>query len=287
LITVTAANKIPYFGSVYVIPTEGPFIAAASLVIHDENGNGQINPTETIDLGVWAKNVGYAWAFYTDGVLLVSDDYVTIQSNRSQYGHIRPGHSRYSNPPYQFRVAEDCPDNHLITFTLEFTDRYQRTWTSFPSVRVSAPELLSVSVDVLNDDNGNGALEPGETADLIVTIRNVGGATATNARSALTTESPYVTVDVPTALFGDIAPGATADNAASPFKVTAHSEAPYLGEAAFAQHVQAGIYETTFDFDLRLGVFVPADGEEDQALIAARKHRRPRGGAQPPLRRAI
>ncbi|GAI87087.1 unnamed protein product [marine sediment metagenome] len=134
-----------------------------------------INPGETIDYGIYGKNVGTSTAFSIYGLLSESDPYVILTTDSSWYGNILADDSLLSDPYYQFTVANDCPNNHAISFTLEFHDTYDSIWTSNPSIIVYAPVLTFEQVSVVNDNNGNGILDPGEDADLIVTIENEGG----------------------------------------------------------------------------------------------------------------
>ncbi|MBD3165632.1 hypothetical protein GF324_03475 [bacterium] len=78
-----------------------------------------------------------------------------------------------------------------------------------------------VGVDSWTLDAGaDGMLNPGETADLVVTLANTGTSNQSNVSAVLSSNSPNVTVDQGSASFGAINAGATADNASAPFTVT-------------------------------------------------------------------
>lgn len=76
------------------------------------------------------------------------------------------------------------------------------------------------------DYGGNGVLDPGETADLIVTLKNVGGADANNVAAILSTNDIYITINDNSGTYGNILAGGTADNAADPYNVTAAPDTP-------------------------------------------------------------
>ncbi len=261
MVTVTAGNKIPHMSSILVTPASGPYVVARWNVVLDLSGNnnGIVNPGEAIDLGIWAKNMGLQTAYSVDGELATSDLFVSMANSKSKYGNIRAVDSSLSKPYYTFSVAENCPNDHTIEFTLEFTDRHNNTWTSRPKLKVYIPILIYDGVNVVNDENSNGALEPGETADLLVLLKNKGGDTAEHVKSLLTSSSPYITINSPTSFYGDIEPGATADNAAHPFNVTASSEALYLTEVDFSLLVVSDLTIDTLDFTMNLGHSVPTD----------------------------
>lgn len=62
------------------------------------------------------------------------------------------------------------------------------------------------------DGNDNGALEPGETANLTYTLRNASRRTSHDVKATLASDSPGVTVLENEASFGDIAPQEQASN---------------------------------------------------------------------------
>jgi len=69
--------------------------------------------------------------------------------------------------------------------------------------------LATMAVDDAAAGNSNGAAEPGETIDLVVTVRNISGIAATNIVGTMTTTHPGVTVVRGTQDFATIGAGAT------------------------------------------------------------------------------
>jgi hypothetical protein len=134
-----------------------------------------------------------------------------------------------------------------------FHDDNANTWTSYPSVTVYAPVLTYQEVSVVDDDNGNGILDPGETADLVVTLENEGGAVAENVNSSLMTLSADITINDGDASFGFIDPGMTANNASDPYNVTADSSIPTGTVIDFELEVVSGVYVDTLQFNLVVG----------------------------------
>ncbi|UCG30630.1 MAG: hypothetical protein JSV53_01775, partial [candidate division WOR-3 bacterium] len=209
-VTVTKHDYIPHEGDAMVIAPSGPYVTAGSTIINDGN-NGQANPGETVQLGVWAKNLGVATAYSVYGLISEADPYISLGTDSSWYSNIAPSDSSLSAPYYSFDVANNCPDGHVINFTLDFTDNVDTTWTCDVNVTVYAP-LLVYQEYAVSGGNGNGILEPGETVDLAITLENEGGAAASNVTSTLTTASSWVTVNDGTGNFGTIAAGGTASN---------------------------------------------------------------------------
>jgi hypothetical protein len=80
--------------------------------------------------------------------------------------------------------------------------------------------------------NGNGVLEPGETAGVTVTVRNEGAGTAFAANATMSTVAPGTLVHDETAAFPDVAAGATA-SATSEITVTLPSDVDCAGTVVF------------------------------------------------------
>jgi hypothetical protein len=114
------------------------------------------------------------------------------------------------------------------------------------------PNLVIESVQVTGG-NGNGVLEPGETADLVVSIRNTGSASASNVNSTLTTSSSYITINDGSYGFGTIGVNAIANNSSDPYTVTASSSTPVGATVSFDIDIVAGSYSTTLPFNLQIG----------------------------------
>ena len=247
-ITVTAYNKVPHMDSIPIVSPTGPYIVLSSTVLN-AGANGQANPGETVDLGVWAENVGVSTANGIYGMLSTTDPYVSLVIDSSWYGNIPANDSAISNPYYQFNIANDCPDNHAIGFDLEFHDINDTIWMSHPGVVVYAPVLTYQSVSVV----GSGIIDPGATADIFITIQNEGGASAENVTSVLTAASPYITINDNLGNFGTIPAGDTANNSADPYNITASSSTPTGTIVDFQAIVTSGVYTDTLEFSLVIG----------------------------------
>ncbi|MCD4744892.1 MAG: hypothetical protein K8R58_01170, partial [Bacteroidales bacterium] len=85
-------------------------------------------------------------------------------------------------------------------------------YIKFPPINTSA--ILSVGNLVIDDTgggNGNGFLDPGETADIIISSINTGLSTAENANAQISSVSCFITINSASANLGDILPMQTVD----------------------------------------------------------------------------
>ncbi|TET19708.1 MAG: T9SS type A sorting domain-containing protein, partial [Candidatus Cloacimonadota bacterium] len=113
-----------------------------------------------------------------------------------------------------------------------------------------------ISDRVLNDDNNNGIWDPGEYAELIVTLSNGGSVDASNVQAVLraTTNSQYVDISDSTSAYGTISAGGSVNNASDPFKMTADAGTPNGTVIGFTLHVTAdGGYSWDYNFTYAVG----------------------------------
>ncbi len=97
--------------------------------------------------------------------------------------------------------------------------------------------------------NNNGLMEPGETGKMTVTIKNVGGADATNTVGTLVSFDNFVTISNATHNFGTLPPQGTANNNSSPFDLVIHNLTPQGHTAKVGLVLHADGQHDSLDFD--------------------------------------
>jgi subtilisin family serine protease len=91
----------------------------------------------------------------------------------------------------------------------------------------TGPVLKLISTQVIDSTgNNNGAMDPGETAKLLATLRNTGGAACNTVSGKFRSYDSRLTVTDSMGSWGNIAPGASATNAANPFTLHADAAIP-------------------------------------------------------------
>ena len=213
---------------VTVIPNSGAYVVYNSSTINDENGNnnGQADYNESILLTTEMKNVGTVQADNVTVTLSSEDSYVTITDATEDFGNIAGGATVSIENAFAFDIAAGIPDQHVILFNLEAEGEGKDTWASSFSITANAPalELDNYLINDANGGNNNGILDPGETADIIVTAINNGGADAYEVNSTLSSSDPYITVNTTTPQeIGNLSAGATGN---ATFSITADAGTP-------------------------------------------------------------
>ncbi|MEO0185860.1 MAG: C25 family cysteine peptidase, partial [candidate division WOR-3 bacterium] len=224
-ITVTAKNYYPFEGTIQVQTSTYAYVMYLKSTISDPspggNNDGILNPGESVEIPLWVKNYGSVQANSVTGRLRETDPYITLSDTIKTFGNIPANDSAYTGSNgYNLQVANNCPNGYGFTLTLVCKDNVDSTWTSQFGLMVYAPVLTYQSVAVVGG-NGNGLLDPGETANLVVTIKNEGGASAANITGVLMENSPYITVSDANGSWGTLAPGATGNNSGDVFTVSA------------------------------------------------------------------
>jgi hypothetical protein len=114
-----------------------------------------------------------------------------------------------------------------------------------PSLAVHLSPIYDPYVDIadrtFSESNGNETWEPGEYAEISVTLLNGGNATANNVQATLraTVNGQHVSISDSVSSFGTITAGNTANNTSDPFKMTALAGAPSGAEIGFTLHITA------------------------------------------------
>ncbi len=230
-VIVTAQNRVPYIGTVQVIAPSGPYVIYQSHAINDASGNGDglIDFGESIVLGLQLQNVGPDDAQDVVATLSAEDSYITITDDSENYGSIAGNFGNVNiADAFAFNVSPLTPDGHKVTFTVTANGTEKDTWESSFTVTVHAPNVVYVSFAVSDPTgNNNGMIDPGETANVVVTVQNNGTGTAFNTTATISELDNYLTISDANGTFGTIAAnGGTASNSGDVFTVSAAANTP-------------------------------------------------------------
>lgn len=229
-LTIMSFNKQTYINEeIQVIPPDGPYVVFDQFEIDDSEGNNnnQADYNETITLNLSLKNVGIEKAENVSAVVTTDSEYVTITSNEAFWGEIDQDNNMMLEAAYTLEIADSIPDNHNVMFSLEITgqdeEEEDKLWESGFAFRIYSP-LFNISEYVLDDSagNDNGMLDAGETADLVVSFINTGGAPAMAPVAHMLASNPYLTIEEDVNEPGIILAGDTVDIA---YTVHAHASA--------------------------------------------------------------
>ncbi len=223
-VTVTGRNLLPYLGAALTIAPSTPYCTYLRSTVDDSLGGNNdkiINPGETIELPVWIKNWGSVSAVSVRATLRSSDPQINITDSVKNFGTILPGDSAFTGTDgFNFTVAPGCTNRYPLRFNLECRDQADSVWRSNFTLFVGTPVIIYATREI-NDSppvgNGNGRLDRGETAQLFLTIRNIGLGHGYDVTGIVRSADPRLQILDSLAQFGFIPKDSFGTNSADPF----------------------------------------------------------------------
>ncbi len=217
-LTVTKPDYIPHLGSFTVQSTGGVAYAEMTIDDSDGNNNGAANSGETVGLFVNLHNYSGSSAPNVSAEISTEDVWVEITQNTDDFGTISAGGGMDGQNGFTVEIAADAPDKHIVRFNLDISDDNGNDWENSFWMEIQGNDADVEAVEY--DDGGDGILDPGETSDLVVTIRNNGQTMLQGVYGALQTNSYFLRVDDSLAYFGPITQGSQVSCSSNPFVVT-------------------------------------------------------------------
>ena len=250
VLTVTAFNKITSVENINVVAPDGPYLIISGVTPHTEDDE-IIEYGEEVLVDVTITNVGVEPATNVTATFNSDDIYITPGYCAGFYDTIEPNQSITVNGACAFLVSNDVTNDHAFVITAEITAD-QDFWAGEMNFTAYSPVVDIGSVTISNDDNGNGRLDPGETADLVVSLVNDGGAEAEMVQSVLSTLDSYITINSSSA---DVAMLNAYSNENVTFNVTVSEETEIGHSAVFTVDVSAdNDYTASGTFALSVGL---------------------------------
>jgi hypothetical protein len=236
-------------------------LALADTLLDDDNsggsqgnGDGLLNPGETIELSAWLENNGFLTAPGVSAVLRSSDPLLVIADSLASYGDIDPGEVILGDAPFLFSVSGEARDGHLVSLELAVSDTAWNSWIYELEFPVHAAELsyMSKAVDDSEGGDGDNIPEAGEQVDLIMLLRNTGSMDASGVWVDLSASDPYLEVTGDSASFGDLEAGRYAMGS-PPFGLSISPDAPDTHTVTLTLAIHAEGYYEEEEITLHLG----------------------------------
>ena len=251
-LTISAFNKITSVETVEVIPNDGAYLVISDYTFN-AGGDDVIEFGETVNLSVTIENVGTDPANEVEMTLSIDDEFITLTDAAETIGDVAAGESIVLNNAFSFDVSNAVPDDYPFNFEA-LMNGVENSWTGI--INLTAYALLVSFSSVTVEDGDNFVLDPGETADLTVSLYNDGGAAAHNINAILS----YM-LDDDMIIVNDSADELAFLEAYSygnfTFNITASEDAPIGQVAPFEINADAdNEYSMTDYFSLTIGLCV-------------------------------
>jgi len=157
---------------------------------------------ESVSMTVELKNISDEVIDAQLMKISMQDEFVTLTDSLETLTPFQPGETKILTGAFGFDVSMSVPNNHDIVMSTSIISN-PVTYSSHIYKKAYSPLLTVAGFEV--DDGGNGYLEPGEDAEVIVQVKNYGGAKAFNVVGILESNDPYITVTLGQVNMGTIA----------------------------------------------------------------------------------
>ena len=165
--------------------------------IHDPQGNNnhKLNPGESVIMSLTMDNVSEEAVNNVSVILSTDNPNVTIINNEAQFPNFAPNQTHTVLDAFTFSVNDQVLAKQKIKFDAEVLVNNEPMSRFNINVTVYDHLLQFGAYAVLNDDDDNGLLNPGETADLRIMVDNAGNELAQMVVGTLSTDYDYITLN--------------------------------------------------------------------------------------------
>ncbi len=210
-IVVTKQNYYRYENRLQVIPPIGPYCLYQDHSVNDSTGNGNGLPDfdEPWYLNLSMHNLGSEDGHQVMVTLKTDDPFVTVSDSLQNYETIAAGAVKIINNAFLVHASDSIPNQHEVFFTVEAKDDNDSVWISHFSIVANAPEPVagSLAVDDTLTGTGDGILDPGEYADILIRVENHGNCSANDFAVTFLSLNPFIEVLNPYDTISQIAAG--------------------------------------------------------------------------------
>ena len=187
---VTGCDAWPQSLPVNSLPSNCAYVIYNSHVI---SGGAQPDFGQHIALDLQVKNMGNVTANNVMVYLNTECPYITPSNSVEVIPTIEGGAIVTLYNAFPMIIADNVPNMTKAGFILTCSDGNE-TWESRFTIILQAPEFVVVGTDI-EDSNGNGYIDPGETVTAHITAKNAGLAAAPNTRLNIICDQPEISFD--------------------------------------------------------------------------------------------
>ena len=256
-IVITGQNFFRYENSIEVIPPEGAYCLYDEHSVSDSlgNANNKVEFDEEILISMVMKNLGNEDAINVEVSLSSDTNYVNFIDPSENYDTIKTRDFVNRDYGFKFHISDGIPDQHQLKFDVFACDGEDSTWNSKFFMVVNAPKITpeEMIVDDSEFGNDNGRLDPGETAELVVSVTNKGHCIIKDVVCSMVAWNQYITVNSE----DQIVPILGFLGAAHPrFSVTVADDVPEAIIAEMRFHAAAAGYSESKVYYPKIGIFL-------------------------------
>ncbi|MCK9310260.1 MAG: immune inhibitor A, partial [Candidatus Cloacimonetes bacterium] len=208
VLTVSAHNFRPQQTTIPVASV--PTLVPDSMIVNDVtggaligNGNGIAGSGETVEVTFGLTNTGTTTISGISGTISSENANVVILNPTISYPAISGGEFGTNATPIVIQIAPNTPHESMIRLYLHLTDSSSVAYVVSEFLPVESAKIEYVSS--LVSDGNNQFLDPGETAEFKITIKNIGTASVSGINATLHSMNDMLAIPDNMAVFGGVA----------------------------------------------------------------------------------
>jgi len=217
-ITVIGFQKVPYLDTIEVLNPER-MVGLTGVEISNEFGDDRMVVGSPVEIMVSLKNFGESSLQGLTATLSSELNAVTIDATQASFDDIEPGETTTSQSPFIISIEPRVWSWIPFPFYLTIEDSEGNDWTA--QFRVSA---VSGVLKYCESTFAGGRIQPGETDDFVITVRNQGPLGVERLRAELYSFDESIEMVDGEASYPALASGARGDNAEDPFRIRIKDE---------------------------------------------------------------
>lgn len=187
---VTGSGLIDAFKAITNLQKGHLTFSGFSINDDDYNNNGNLNAGENVKLSLNFHNDSDATLSNIKAVISCNKDIINITDKEAEIDNIAADEEITLLDEFEFSVDDNAECKTPLMFDVNFYDGNDLVSAFSFLIYVSDNKLEFASLIVENDDNNNGILESGETADLGVVLNNIGNELALKVNGTLSCNGP-------------------------------------------------------------------------------------------------
>ncbi len=249
------SGRIDALAAIHATPYPGIQYVDHNVDDSEGNDDGNINPGEYITLDITLFNPTEADIQDVEAVLTTESKYITIVDSVATLGDFEAEEEKSFESIFGLEAADNIPGNYEIIFSLVTYASADpaETWSAGFEEVAHAPflEFGDIIIDDSETGDGDGILDPGETAEVLVSMTNTGQLAAHNIEVLATSDGEWLTVLSFEA--EEVASLDPDDSIDLVFKVTAFHDTPLESIDTLVFKAHTGVYTFSREKEIRIG----------------------------------
>ena len=188
-------GRVDALAAIEAIPMGG--IRYQGYAINDTlgNDNHRLNPGESVTMSLTLNNISVEPISNVSAVLITEDEHVILTQDTIVFPPFAANETITVDDAFTFSVDNEVSPYQEIKFRVKVFVEGELVGAYYDKVMVHDYLLKYAAFVISNDSNGDGFLNPGETADLFIMVDNEGNEIAPMVMGTLTTSNPLLTLN--------------------------------------------------------------------------------------------